>query len=750
MTNTAPTVNRRAFLKSSALAGGGLAIAVAWPALEQKSALAQSTGSPAASVLNAYLTIATDGTVTIQAPNPEFGQNVITSMPMIVAEELDVDWEAVAVEQAPFDTALYTNQFTGGSRGIYMAWERLRTAGAAARQMLRVAAADAWGVPVEDVTTDAGELRHEPSGRAASYGELASAAAGVPVPENIELKGRKDFRIVGTSQKNVVGREIVTGGPLFGMDFKRDGMLVAMIAKPPAFGMKLKSVDDSAARSMPGIRDVVTINTLREDDERNLFDTDAFPELVAVVGDSTWQVMNARKALELEWEPIEGSERTITFFGNETVVRTPAGLESSADHERMMTEASAAGAEELRRDGDPEAAFENAAKVIERTYSAPYLAHNTMEPMNFFADVTADRAEVAGPLQAPEFIEQTLATRLGLPLDAIDIHMTRMGGGFGRRAYSHHLIEAALISRQVKAPVKLIYSREDDMTFGIYRPTYRVTYKAALDADNNLVAFHIRGGGVPEHPVFPNRFPAGAVDNFLAEGWAVDSNITIGAFRAPRSNFIGGAEQSFFDEVAEAAGKDPIEFRLELLRRAKERPVGANNEYDPERYAGVLELVREKSDWGNNAGLGVHRGVAAYFCHNSYVAHVLDLVIEDKRPVVRSVCSAVDCGIVVNPDAATNMVEGAVIDGIGNALHGSMTFTDGVPDKQNFDSYRMIRIGEAPESIDVYFVPSDVDPTGLGEPPFPPIFGALANALHKATGERFYDQPFLGGESTLG
>ena len=495
----------------------------------------------------------------------------------------------------------------------------------------------------------------------------------------------------------------------------------------------------------------MTIDTVTDDFEGNAFDTNAFPTLVAVVGDSTWEVMKARDALKLEWEPIEESIRnTRDFRGNPVAIRTPAGLESTDGHREQMDARAAEQADVLRRDGDPEAAFANAAKVIERTYTAPYLAHNTMEPMNFFAHVTEDRAEVAGPLQAPELIEQSLSERLGMPVENIDIEMTRMGGGFGRRAYSHHLIEAALISQQVKAPVKLLYTREDDMTFGIYRPTYRTTYRAALDADNNLIAFHVRGGGVPEHPVFPNRFPAGAVDNFLAEGWAVDSNITIGAFRAPRSNFTGGAEQSFLDEVAEAAGKDPIEFRLELLRRAKERPVGDNNEYEPDRYAGVLELVREKSRWEEDADLDVHRGVAAYLCYHSYVAHVLDLVIENNRPVVRKVCSAVDCGIVVNPDAATNMVEGAIVDGVGNALFGRMTFSDGVPDKNNFDSYRMIRHGEAPENIEVYFVQSDTDPTGLGEPPFPPVFAALANALHKATGKRFYDQPFLSGEATIG
>jgi isoquinoline 1-oxidoreductase beta subunit len=317
-----------------------------------------------------------------------------------------------------------------------------------------------------------------------------------------------------------------------------------------------------------------------------------------------------------------------------------------------------------------------------------------------------------------------------------------MGGGFGVRAYGHHLVEAAVISQKIKAPVKLMYTREDDMTYGIYRPTYTATYRAALDSNNNLIAFHVRGGGIPEHAVHANRFPAGAVDNYLAEGWTLPSNITIGAFRAPRSNFIAGAEQSFLDELAELAGKDPIEFRLELLSRAKNNPVGKDNDYDPDRYAGVLKLVKEKSKWGEHPDKNVSRGVAAYFCHNTYVAEVVDLKVSANKPIVEKVYAAVDCGIVVNPDAARNMGEGGIIDGIGNALFGEMTFKDGVPDKNNFHQYRMIRQKEVPKSVEIHFVKNEEDPTGLGEPLFPPVFASIANALYKATGKRYYEQPF--------
>jgi isoquinoline 1-oxidoreductase subunit beta len=406
-----------------------------------------------------------------------------------------------------------------------------------------------------------------------------------------------------------------------------------------------------------------------------------------------------------------------------------------------MEKASKGKGDILRKDGSPEAAFKNAAKMLERTYTAPHLAHNTMEPANCFANVTADKAEIYGPIQAPGFITDTLAARLKLPKEKIQIKLARMGGGFGVRAYGHHLVEAAVISQTIKAPVKLVYTREDDMTYGIYRPAYTATYRAALDKDNNLIAFHVKGGGIPEHPIHANRFPAGAVDNYLAEGWAIPSNITVGAFRAPRSNFNAAAEQSFLDELAELAGKDPIDFRLQLLERAKNNPVGKDNDYDPDRYAGVLKLVREKSNWSQPPA-NVSRGVAAYFCHNTYVAEVVDLKLNGNTPVVENVIAAVDCGIVVNPDAAKNMGEGGIIDGIGNALFGELTFKDGVPEKNNFHQYKMIRQKESPRKVEVHFVKNEEEPTGLGEPLFPPVFAAIANALYKATGKRYYDQPF--------
>lgn len=737
-------LDRRSFLKVSALAGGGMMLSFSWLAGCKPNTEEELLAMPKEWFeLNSYIKIGENGVVTLYSPNPEFGSNVKTSMPMILAEELDTDWKKVIVEQADFYPERFDRQFTGGSQGIRQGWKPLRTAGATARAMLIAAAAKTWNVSASEITTSAGVLEHKGSGKKVHFGEMASLAATMEVPEEVNLKEIKDFKIVGSSKKNVDAQKIVTGKPLFGIDHKVEGMKYAAIVHPPAFGMKLKSFDKSSVSGMTGIMDVFSINLFKDDYGRNFFDTTTFPEIVAIVGNSTWEVMQAKKSLAVEWEIAPESSFEVGGFGGRpnTKVTVPSGLENTIGHKDQMKEFITKPGNVVRKDGDPEGAFKKAAKVIEKTYSAPFLAHNTMEPMNCFADVKGDKAVVYGPTQAPESIMGTLVQALGIPKENIQINLARMGGGFGRRAYSHHMTEAALISQKIQAPVKMVYTREDDITAGVYRPAYSATYRAALDENNNLLALHVKAGGIPESPLHANRFPAGALDNYLAESWEIPSNITIGAFRAPRSNFIAAAEQSFLDELAEVMGKDPIEFRLELLKRAETNPVGERNDYDAKRYAGVLELVRDKSNWKTPAA-GVHRGVSAYFCHNSYVAEVVDTVIKDNKPVVEKVYAAVDCGIVINPDASINMGEGAIVDGIGNAFFGELAFKDGVPDKTNFDKYRMIRQKEAPKAIEVHFVNSKEDPTGLGEPFFPPVFAALANSLYKATGKRYYEQPF--------
>ncbi|AFK03366.1 aldehyde oxidase and xanthine dehydrogenase molybdopterin binding protein [Emticicia oligotrophica DSM 17448] len=749
MQNT-KNINRRSFLKVSTLSGGGFMLGISF--LSSINSLSKSVdNSQLANLpldfneLNGFVKITADNIIKIMAPNPEGGQGVKTSMPMIVAEELDVDFSKIIIEQADLDTKHFTRQFIGGSQAIHQGWKALRTAGATARQMLIEAAAKTWNVPVEEIITNLGVIYHKNSGKFAKYGEMATAAAQISVPKEVKLKNVKDFKIIGKSQRNVDLEKIVSGKPLFGIDTKVDGMLIAMIIHPPAMGLTFKSIQNEAiVKKMKGIKDVFPIKIFNNDYEKTFFDTTQFNEVVAIVGNSTWEVMQAKKALKVSWEEQAAFTQKRNMMGRKTEEKIPAGLENSTNHAAKLAEGLAKPANVRRKDGDIENAFKNAAKVVERTYNAPFLAHNCMEPMNFFAHVTEEKVLLSGPLQKPEFTEQTLSARLGIPLEKIDIKMTRLGGGFGRRSYAHWLVEAALISQKVKAPIKLIYTREDDMTAGIYRPTYTAKYRAALDADNNLIGFHVKVGGMPQSPLAANRFPAGAIDNYLAEDFTIDTNITVGSYRAPHSNFMAAAEQSFLDEVAEVAGKDPIAFRIGLLNRAKDNPVGKNNDYDASRFIKVLELVREKSNW-EATKTSKKLGFSAYFCHDSYAAHVLDLEMKEGAPQINKVWCAIDCGIVVNPDAAKNMAEGGIVDAVGAAMYGKMTFTKGVPDANNFHNYRMIRHNEAPKVIEVFFVENTEDPTGMGEPAYPPVHAALANALYKATGKRLYNQPF--GES---
>ncbi len=723
--------NRRSFLKISAAAGGGMLIGFSWftGCTSDKKINEQIAIPNEWYDINGFIKIGDTGLVTIYSPNPEIGQNVRTSMPMIVAEELDVDWAHVIVEQAPLNPAIYKNQMAGGSQSIRRGWDALRMAGATGRRMLLEAAAKAWQVPVSDLTVSKGIIKDKNSDRTIGYGEVASKAVGMEIPEEVELKDVKDFKIISSSKKNVDGKKIVTGKPLFGLDFQREGMQLAMIQHPPAFGMTLKDFNEAEIKSMPGIKDAFAIDITVP--EPGWFDERGFLQLVAIVGDNTWQLIKAKKALKVNWE-VTGK------------------LESSEYHNKALDNAlNSDKARQSRKDGNPEAAFKKATKVVERTYSCPFIAHNTLEPMNFFAHVKENEVELIGPTQTPQALETSVSKLLDIPIENITVDMTRMGGGFGRRLYVNFGVEAAAISKKTGTPIKLIYTREDDMTRGTYRPAYKSKYKAGLDEDNNLIAFSVRGAGLPESPIFPNRFPAGAVANYLAEEMSLETNITTGAWRAPRSNFTAAAEQSFLDEVAELAGKDPIDFRLELLERAIKNPVGEKNDYDAERYAGVLKLVREKSNWGESEP-GVYRGVAAYFCHNTYVAEVFDMVLENNEPKIKKVWCAVDCGIVINRDAAINMMQGSVIDGAGHAMYSQLTFKDGSTSEMNFDKYQLMRYSQAPKAIEVFFVESEIAPTGLGEPGLPPAIAALANALYKATGKRYYNQPFMEPQPVVG
>jgi isoquinoline 1-oxidoreductase beta subunit len=710
-----PTIqhSRRDFLKQSALIGGGLFLGFDLFSAQKFKAVAADLAIDGNFDFNAYLAINTDGTATIFSPNPEVGQGVKTSFPMTVAEELDFDWTKVKVVQAPLDTDKYERQVAGGSRSTPHSWQRLRQAGATARRMILDAAAQRWGVDVSECSTENGVVKH-PDGRRLGYGELAADAAKLTPPKDVPLKDRKDFKIIGGFVRGVDNPAILTGKPLFGLDFYREGMLTAVIQRPPAFGQKLKSFDAAAAKAMPGIVDVVS-----------------FKNKVAVVGKSTWEVMQARKAVKMEWEK-------------------EAELESSSDHDRLFTQLMAGNTAEVKRkDGDPDAAFAAAAKIVEAEFECPFLSHAPMEPMNFFADVQPGKVELVGPVQVPQSARDQVAKLLDIPVEQITLELTRIGGGFGRRLRPDFVLEAAELSSLVKAPVKVIWSREDDMTGGIYRPAVRYRFRAALDKAGNLTGYQLRGVGINAgNPTRENNFPSGAVPNVLVEAVEHKSPITTGPWRAPITNFLAGAEQSFLDEVAEAAGKDPVTMRLELFKKAKETPVGEKLDYEPERFIKVIELAAEKSGWFKKRKKGVHLGFSVYYSHLSYVAQVAEIVMTKRKPVLRKVYCSVDCGILVNQSGALNQVVGSIVDGLGHAMYGQLTFKDGVTEQNNFHTYRLIRMNEIPE-VEVYFVDNGIDPTGLGEPALPPLSGAVANALYKATGKRFRKQPFTADNGAI-
>lgn len=698
--------SRRDFLKIAVTTGGGLFLGFHMSSCESEAmaVLTDQQVLDGALNFNSYLSVSPDGHVVIFSPNPELGQNIKTSFPMIVAEELDADWSKVRVVQANLDTEKFDRQVTGGSGAMPHSWERLRKAGATARHMLMEAAAKHWQVPVASLSTANGEIFHKESDRKVSYGEVANEAANMEVPTEVRLKDKKDFKIIGSPIKNVDNQAMFTGKPLFGLDFYREGMLNAMIQRPP-FGMKLKTVSSDEAKGVAGITDIVTFNNN-----------------VAIVGTSTWPLIKARRLLKIEYEP-DGE------------------VESSSDHNRLFTQLmDGKDAQIMRQDGNVDEAFKNAAKVITSEYQCPFLSHTPMEPMNFFAHVREDGVELVGPTQTPERARTETAELLGISPDKISLELTRLGGGFGRRLRADFVVEAVELSKMLKAPVKVTWTREDDITGGAYRPAVRYRFQAALDGEGNLTGYKLRGVGMNAgNCTRQDNFPSGAIDNLLIESIEHKSSITTNAWRAPITNFLAFAEQSFLDEVAEAVGKDPVAFRLDLLDRAKKSPVGEIH-YDIDRMKGVIQLAAEKSNWGNKQGIS--QGFSVYFSHRSYVAQVAEVRMAQGNPVLEKIYAVTDCGIVVNPTGADQQVRGGMVDGMGHAMFSNMTFKDGLPDQKNFDTYRLIRMKEVPE-IETHFVDNGIDPTGLGEPALPPTGGAIANAIYSATGKRLRNQPFV-------
>ena len=719
--------SRRAFIRTSSLAGGGMLIGFnLFTACKPKAELPIDISKLNFNDFNAFIKIADNGMVTIFAPNPEIGQGVKTSMPMIIAEELDVPWDHVHVVQGKLDTNNFTRQVAGGSQSIRFGWDPLRQTGATARQMLVNAAAARWGIDASECSASQGVITNA-VGETLGYGDVVKEAALLEVPEDVGLKDPKDYKIIGTDAKNVDIDGIITGKPLFGLDFKTEGMLYAAILRPPAFGKELESFDATEAKSMPGVVDVITIG----EKARNLLGSEdanwtvklSESDKVVVLANSTWEALSAKKSIKATWK--DNSTLESTEFQDKQLL----GL---LDGNNFNT---------LRKDGDVIKAFAQADKILERTYESPFLPHNCTEPMNFYADVTDERIHLVGPIQTPENSSQAVAALLGRDFEDIECEMTRMGGGFGRRLYSDFVLEVAEISDAIKKPVKMVSSREDDMTTGVYRPAIKYRIKASIK-NGEITGYNLKEAAVNGnmYGLIPNFFPAGAIENYQVDVAKYDSNITTGAWRAPYTNFLSFAEQAFMDELSEVLDKDPVQMRLDLLQKVK----GTTDEsiqYSAERMEDVINLVVEKSGL-RTPKEGVYQGFCAYYCHNTHVAEVADVVLENNRPVVKKVTVAVDCGIVVNPLGALNQIEGGVIDGIGHSMYGNLNFKDGVPKSNNYDNYRLIRMKESPK-VETFFVNNTLSPTGLGEPALPPAGAAIAIAINKATGNRMYKQPFV-------
>ncbi len=696
-------VSRRFFMRSSALAGGGLLIGfhVIGKNVDEMELADENDFVP-----NAFVKINSKGVITIMAPNPEVGQGVKTSLPMLVAEELDVDWETVEIEQAPLDVNKYKRQVAGGSGSTPSSWESFRKAGAAVRHVLRQAASQKWNVPIEEVITEKGFAVHKPSDKRLSYGLLAKAAGNIPLPTEVTLKDPKDYKIIGTRVRNIDSKKIVTGQAKYGLDFRREGMLFAMVARP-TFGKKLTSFDATEAQKIPGVKKIVRVENK-----------------VAVLATTTWAAKKGRDALKLVWED-------------------DGVLESSSDHQEAFKKNVQLKSEKpIRVDGDVDTAFANANKIIEAVFEAPFLPHSSMEPLNFFADVRDGKADVYGATQTPERTYNEINKVLGIPKENITVGMSpRMGGGFGRRLMVDFTVEAAQISKEANAPVLVTWTREDDMQGGFYRPAGMYRYRAALDKNNEFAAWHLTASSVNEaNGARENSFPAGAVPHFRVDSHNVESKITIGPWRAPKHNFLAFTEESFLDEIAFELKKDPVQFRLDVLERAKVNEYGKKI-YEIDRYKAVVKLAAEMGGWGKQGVNGIYKGFGAHFSFNTYVAMVADIKIEAGKIKVVKIYSAIDCGRVINPLGAEQQMEGGIIDGIGHALFGEMVFEKGVAQQKNFNTYKMIRMADAPD-IETRFINNEASPMGLGEPGLPPVGAAVANAIFAATGQRMRKQPF--------
>jgi CO/xanthine dehydrogenase Mo-binding subunit len=702
-------LSRREFVAAGIAAGAGLVIGFYLP---HKS----SSGNVDSFSPNAYLRITPDNKVTIVVARSEMGQGVRTALPMILAEELEADWKQIAIEQAGAST-LFGDQTTGGSASIRTTWDPMRKAGAAAREMLISAAALTWNVPRSRCTAENGHIKYTATNRILSYGELASKAATLPVPTDVTLKQSKDYKIVGQRLPRVDSPDKVTGDAVFGIDYRMPGMKLAVLSRCPTIAGKVSSFDDKESRKISGVSYVGKIGD----------------SAVAVVADSVWEAMEGRRVLNVTWD--EGPNKDLN---------TAAVMAS-------LQQAAAKKGANLYAAGDPAKA---SGRRISAEYQLPFMAHAPMEPGNCTAHFQGTKCELWAPTQVPQDCRDSVATAIGLDPDQVKVNVTLMGGGFGRRLEHDYAVEAALVSKAINAPVKVVWTREDDMRSSTYRPASLHQLSAAVDGSGYPVALTHRiiapsisgqkGQPVPNgvDPDLPDEAgPVYGVPNYLVEYVLAETPVPLGWMRSVYALQAAFALESFIDELALGAGKDPLQFRLHLLAKDQDLPYFTTT-WHTARMRAVLQLAAEKAAWGKPLSAGHYRGVACFGCFASYMAEVVEITMEKDQPRVHRVVAVVDCGQVVNPSILEQQIQGGIVYGLGNALRAKITIEKGRVVQGNFDDYAPLRMEETP-AVEVYAVASAEAPTGIGEPSVPPIAPALCNAIYAATKNRIRALPIL-------